>query len=110
MDWSKYLLDIIRSRVAKDTTMPIFMNADSQGNMQPLSNALILKNIDKYISELEKFSGNVCAIYHKFDEQLIGFIIAAFCCNVKILIRRTTMELNKEINDDIRYIIKYKNL
>ena len=106
MDWNKYLLDTIRKRIETDSKTPMFMLADSEGIMHALNNNVILEFIDHYINELKIHFGKICVIYHNIDEMLIGFIIAAFRCNVKILIRRTTLDSAEAICEDMKKLEK----
>ncbi len=101
MDCNKYLLCTIKNRIKTNGKFPIFLSANSEGKVSALNNYAILKYIDKYTNELSKYAGKVCIIYHNFDEMLIGFIIAAFSCQLKILIRRTSIDSGNEINDDL---------
>ena len=101
MDWNKCLFDTIKKRVEADNKVPIFLISNSEGKMHALNNHAILEYIDHYTNELKKYAGKMCVIYHTIDEMLVGFIIAAFSCKVKILIRRTTLDLDDAICDDI---------
>ena len=101
MDWNKYLYEIINKRIEADHEAPIFSISNTEGKMHDLNNYAILEYIDHYTNELKKYEGKVCAIYHNIDEMLVGFIIAAFSCKVKILIRRTSLELDDAICVDV---------
>lgn len=101
MDWNKCLFDTIKNRIEADSKAPIFLISNSEGIMHALNNHTILEYIDRYTDELIKYAGKVCVIYHNIDEMLVGFIIAAFSCKVKILIRRTSLDSDEAIYDDI---------
>lgn len=101
MDWNKYLYETIKKRIEADNKAPIFLVSNTEGKMQALNNHVILEYIDLYSNKLKEYEGKVCVIYHNIDEMLVGFIIAAFSCKVKILIRRTSLDLEDAICDDI---------
>lgn len=101
MDWNKCLYDTIKNRIETNSKVPIFFLSNSEGRMHALNNYTILKYVDCYADVLIRYSGKVCIIYHNVDEMLVGFIIAAFRCKVKILIRRTSLDSDEAICDDI---------
>lgn len=101
MDWNNYLFNAINRRIEENFESPVFLLSDADGKVNPLNNNLILEYINSYIKELKRYDGRICVIYHDIDERLTGFIIAAFSCKVKILIRRTTLESGDAVYDDI---------
>lgn len=101
MEWNKYLHETIKKRIEADHKAPIFWVSNAEGKMQAFNNHAILKYIDLYSNKLKEYEGKVCAIYHNIDEMLAGFIIAAFSCKVKVLIRRTSLDLEDAICDDV---------
>ena len=106
MEWNSYLYETIKKRILKYPNKPIFRISDSKGNMASLSNSIIMENIKLYSGILEKYTGKICAIYHEFDEGFVGFVIAAFRCNVKLLIRRTTIDAGDEVQEDLCFLQK----
>lgn len=101
MDWNNCLFDTIKNRIEDDSKAPIFLLLNSEGRIHALNNHTILEYVNRYADVLIKYAEKVCIIYHNIDEMLVGFIIAAFRCKVKILIRRTSLNSDEAICDDI---------
>jgi len=94
-------IKVIKERIEKNPRYDMFRVLDSKGNIKSLDNNIILSKLNFYSKVLEKFSGKICIVYNEFNETFIGFVIAAFKNNVKLLIRRTTIDLKNEIEKDL---------
>ena len=98
---SSYLYEVIKERIEQNPGDDIFKILDSKGYIKSLDNNSILGKLDYYSKFLEKFFGKICIVYNEFNEDFVAFIIAAFKNNVKLLIRRTTIDLKNEIEKDL---------
>lgn len=104
MDWNEYLFHKIKEKLQKFPDRAIFKNSDSNGKITPLDNQTIVEQIEIYSKILVDAAGKICVIYHGTDEKLLGFMIAAFRCHVKVLIRRTTLDIKEELKDDLLFL------
>lgn len=104
MDWNAYLYNKIESVVKTRPAQRIFRLVNFDGSIVDLDNREIYRNMIKYIDLLVNYSEKICVIYHNFDEEFIGLIIAAIKCHVKILIRRTSLENPEELLTDITFL------
>lgn len=104
MDWNEYLYFKIKEKLEKNPGKAIFKISDPDENIIPLDNQTVADQIEMYSSILADYNGKICVIYHGVDEKLVGFIIAAFRCHVKILIRRTTLDFKEELRDDLLFL------
>lgn len=104
MDWNKYLYQKVAEKIINNKVKTLFKISDSKGILNSLSAHEVINNANDYISLLKSESGKICVIYHEIDVKLIGFIIAAFFCHVKILIRRTSMNSENDVRMDIEFV------
>lgn len=85
---------------------PIFKIVNSTGLVKSLNNQLIMEYSEKYIEDLANHEGKICVLYHHMDEGFVGFVVAAFKCHVKILIRRTSLDNQEELKKDVAFLQK----
>ena len=104
MDWNIFLYHKILERCLKHPEKPIFKISNPNGYFSSISNTLLLNRVDYYNDVLKNQCGKICIIYHEINVDLLGFIIAAFKCNVKILIRRTTIESESKLKKDLEFV------
>ncbi len=104
MDWNNYLYQKLTENSDEQLNRAIFKISDSKGILSSISNQEVINKANDYIGLLKSECGKICIIYHEIDAELFGFIIAAFCCHIKILIRRTSMESENDIKKDIEFV------
>lgn len=75
------------------------------GSIESYSYHDINKKIEFYSKILKNHSGKYCAVYHTVNVDLLGFILAAFRNNVKIVIRRTSLQDETELRHDLSEVM-----
>ncbi len=104
MNWNSYLYDkIIENENAHSNHVYYYIMADAK-NKKCISSHDIYKSMLHYEKILSAYSGSVCVVYHEFDADFAGFLIAALKTHVKILIRRTSLENAEEFQNDLEFL------
>ena len=104
MDAAAVLCEKILEHTKLNGDRILFRVVQANGSTIPITYRDIETKISCYEPKLKNLVGKICAVLHTFDADFIGFIIAALKNHVRILIRRTGIQSEDELREEINFL------
>ena len=99
-----HIVDMISAKAKYEPNEKLFHVIESEDKITHINYGDIYDEYNYYRQKLSVFTNCIIISYHSVDAALIGFILAVWHTQNKIVIRRTTATIEKEILEDCQNV------